>query len=108
MAMPPSGLMGAYLRIIKKEGGITVVLEDIPENILKRITFYDIDSRQILKTLTKREEKLYLAQIRDDQAYFRPSYLKADYRIRIDGLSPDEAALKIRSTVYPANGILQP
>ena len=49
VALPPSGLMGEYPRLIKKAGGIAVVLEDTPENILARITFYDADSRPIIK-----------------------------------------------------------
>jgi hypothetical protein len=31
------------------------VLRDTPENILKRITFYDIDSRPLHECLTDRE-----------------------------------------------------
>ena len=41
IALPPSGLMGGDLRAIKKSAGITVVLNDKPENILERITFYE-------------------------------------------------------------------
>ncbi len=41
IALPPSGLMGGYLRVIKKNSGITAVITDTPENILKRICFYD-------------------------------------------------------------------
>jgi shikimate kinase len=37
IALPPSGLMGEYPRLIKQAGGIAVVLEDTPENILARI-----------------------------------------------------------------------
>ena len=47
IALPPSGLMGGYLREIKKANGTTVVVTDKPENILERIRFYDIDSRPI-------------------------------------------------------------
>lgn len=49
IALPPSGLMGGYLRAIKKANGITAVVTDKPENILERIRFYDIDSRPIEK-----------------------------------------------------------
>lgn len=56
VALPPSGLLAGYLRIVKKAGGTVVVLLDSPENILERITFYDIDSRPIEKRLTEREK----------------------------------------------------
>ena len=46
IALPPSGLMGGYLQVIKKTNGITAVITDNPESILKRINFYDIDSRR--------------------------------------------------------------
>ena len=34
---------------------LTVAVHDTPENILERITFYDIDSRRINKHLTEEE-----------------------------------------------------
>jgi hypothetical protein len=44
-SLPPSWLMGGYLRVVKRTHDATiVVLNDVPENILKRITLYDIDS----------------------------------------------------------------
>lgn len=41
IALPPSGLMGGYLRVVKKASGTTIVVTDKPENILERIRFYD-------------------------------------------------------------------
>jgi shikimate kinase len=52
IALPPSGLMQGYWRVMKKTDGIIIVLADTPENILERITFYDIDSRPIEKHLS--------------------------------------------------------
>jgi shikimate kinase len=50
IALPPSGLMGSYWRVVKNTQDATIVaLKDVPANILKRITFYDIDSCQIQK-----------------------------------------------------------
>ena len=66
IALPPSGLMGGYLRVIKKTSGITAVIADKPENILKRISFFDIDSRPIEKKLSSKEQKLYLREIKKD------------------------------------------
>lgn len=95
IAMPPSGLMGEYLKAIKKVKGTTVVITDKPESILKRIMFYDIDSRPIEKKLTPREKKLYLNEIKKDITYFRPSYRQADLQVDIFGLDVNQAALKI-------------
>jgi hypothetical protein len=39
------------------------------ENILERITFYDIDSRRIDKHLTGKERILYLKEIKADISY---------------------------------------
>src|ERR1700747_756408 len=52
IALPPSGLMDNYWRVVKKTAeSVIVVLQDALANILKRITFYDSDSRQISKTV---------------------------------------------------------
>lgn len=91
--------MGGYLRVVKKAGGITIVINDTAESILKRVTFYDIDSHQIFKKLTAKEEKLCLSQIKDDLSYFRTSYRKADLHIEIKGLNADDAAMKIRNSL---------
>jgi len=58
IALPPSGLMGGCLRAIKKANGVTVVINDRPENILERIRFYDIDSHPIEKKLAPKEKKV--------------------------------------------------
>lgn len=54
IALAPSGLRDAYLRTIRKLPCVTIAVEDRPENILRRITFYDIDSKPIDKHLTRR------------------------------------------------------
>lgn len=99
IALPPSGLMGGYLRAIKKADGITVVITDKPENILARIRFYDIDSRPIEKKLTPREKKLCLREIREDITYFRTSYRRATLAVDISGLNADQAARKVKEAV---------
>lgn len=99
IALPPSGLMGGYLRAIKKADGITVVIRDKPENILARIRFYDIDSRPIEKELTPREKKLCLREIREDINYFRTSYRRATLEVDISGLNADQAARKVKEAV---------
>ena len=99
IALPPSGLMGGYLRAIKKADGITVVVTDKPENILERIRFYDVDSRPVEKKLTPREKTRYLGEIREDITYFRTSYRRATLQVDISGLNVDQAARKVKEAV---------
>jgi shikimate kinase len=99
IALPPSGLMGGYLAVVKKLTGITVALNDEPENILKRITFYDIDSKPIEKKLTANERRLYLKEIKNDITYFRKSYERADLQLDISRLTIDQAAGKLKAAL---------
>ena len=104
LALPPSGLMGGYLRAIKKANGTTVVVTDKPENILDRIRFFDIDSRPIEKNLTANEKKLYLREIKKDITYFRTSYKRANLQVDISGLDPDQSARKVIEAVEEFGG----
>ena len=99
IALPPSGLMGGYLRVIKKANGIIAVITDKPENIIERIRFYDIDSRLIEKKLTLKEKNLYVREIKKDITYFRASYQRANLQVDISGLDQDQAALKVKEAV---------
>jgi shikimate kinase len=64
IALPPSGLLGSCWKVIKDtRDAIVVVLRDAPENILDRITFYDIDSHPVQKNLADLEKRLYLREI---------------------------------------------
>ena len=96
IALPPSGLMEGYLEVLKKSTGITVALNDKPENILERITFYDRDSKLIDKNLTADEKRLYLREIKKDISYFRESYERADLQVDISGLTIEQAAGKVK------------
>ncbi len=66
IASVPSGLRDSYLREYKKsrkESGnnfISIHLSDKPENILKRITFYDKESKLMDVKLSDREKKDYI------------------------------------------------
>ena len=95
IALPPSGLRDAYLRVIGEMECVTVTIEDTPENILSRIRFYDIDSRRIGKYLTGEEKKLYRKEIKKDITYFRKSYQRADLHADITGLDAEASAEKI-------------
>lgn len=104
IALPPSGLMDSYWKIVKKTGATIMVLHDEPENILKRITFYDIDSRLIERKLSTLEEQLYLKGIRGDISYFRHTYKRAHATVEIAGLNPEEAALKVKEFIMQSPG----
>jgi shikimate kinase len=96
IALPPSGLMDAYWRVVKTTKAAIVVVQDKPENILKRITFYDDDSRLIDKTLTDREKRYYLRDIKADMTYFGRTYRRANLTVDIAGLGAEEATQKVK------------
>jgi len=91
IALPPSGLRDAFLRVIRRVPCVTVAVHDTPESILERITFYDIDSRPIERHLTDEERALQLKEIKADISYFKRSYERADLHITITGLGPRPA-----------------
>ncbi len=100
MALPPSGLTGSYWKIVEKSSGTIVVLRDRPENILKRIAFFDIDSKPIEKKLSAKERKLYLREIEKDIACFNPSFERAHVSVDLDGAGVDESARTIMNSIY--------
>ncbi len=95
IALPPSGLRDAFLRVVRRVPGVTVAIHDTPENIMERITFYDIDSRRIEKHLTDEERRLYLKEIKADISYFKRSYERADLHVTIVGLDPEASAAAV-------------
>ncbi len=99
IALPPSGLMGGYLRAVKRSAGLVVALWDEPENILERVTFYDIDSHRIERQLSPGEKRLYLREIKKDITYFGKTYARAHLRIDIAGLDVEAAARKVKESV---------
>jgi shikimate kinase len=102
IALPPSGLLGGYWKVINKARDAAIVaLQDVAENILDRITFYDIDSHPVPKILTDREKRLYLREIKRDIAYFGRSFRRAHVSVNIDGCSSDEASRKARNALMP-------
>jgi shikimate kinase len=96
ISIPPSGLMSYYWQVLKKSEGITIVLFDKAENILKRITFYDKHSHRIQKTLSKEESMFYLKDIKNDMSYFRTSYKRANIWVDISGLDIVQSAIKVK------------
>ncbi len=97
IALPPSGLRDAFLRVVRRVPGMTVAVHDTPENILERITFYDIDSRRIEKHLTEEEQMLYLKEIKAHISYFKRSYYQRPALTRPDRIQhPSSAAHSAR------------
>ncbi len=87
----PSGLKYYYLQVYKKckkeTEIISVHLMDNPNNILKRLTFYDIDSNLMNVKLDSDKKKRYLKEIIADLNYFKKSLCRADLQINIEKMS---------------------
>jgi shikimate kinase len=96
IALPPSGLQDAYFRVIKKFSALVVVLTDMPENILNRITFYDVDSKPISKVLDDKAKKYLLSEIKKDITYYKRFYNRAHFQFDISGLNVIQAASKLK------------
>ncbi|MCK9365255.1 MAG: hypothetical protein M0P74_16840 [Syntrophales bacterium] len=96
IVLPPSGLKDAYSRTIGKVDGVIVAITDTPKNILKRITFYDIDSKLIDKPLTDDDKKHYLKEIKKDITYFGKTYKRAHLLVDIAGLSIEDSVTRIQ------------
>ena len=96
IALPPSGLRPPYWSVVEKSRSTVIVVRDDPVNILDRIVFYDDDSRPMQKELTPDEREFCLDEIKKDMRFFARSYGKADVAVHINGLSPVEAAKKIK------------
>ena len=93
IALPPSGLLGSLWKVVSKAQVVTtVVLRDTPENILGRITFYDVESRLMQRDLTDHEKRHYLREIKRDIAYFNRSFCRADLSVDISGSSLENAS----------------
>src|SRR5215468_6525135 len=73
----------------------TVVLRDTPENILGRITFYDVESCPMQRDLTDHEKRHHLREIKRDIAYFNRSFCRADLSVDISGSSLDDASRRV-------------
>jgi len=106
VALPPSGLMDSYWRILKKSDSIIIVLKDRPENILDRITFFDEDSTPIHKELTPKERVHCLKDIKRDMTYFGKSYSRAHHTVDIAGLGIEGSVGKIINCLQEKPDIL--
>ena len=93
------------LRILKKMDCVVIALQDRPENILERITFYDDDSNKIEKILTENEKKLYSREFKKDNTYFNKTYKRTKYHIDLDGASVKEGVLKVEKLIIEIENI---
>ena len=108
VALPPSGLMDCMWRILKNVERVVVALRDSPQNILARSTFYDADSRPLVKTLSDEERPYHLKEIKKDIAYFGRSFPRADLTVDLDGLDVESSATKIEGLLRQSAGRLAP
>jgi shikimate kinase len=100
IALPPSGLKDAYSKTIRKPDCVVIAITDSPENILKRIVFYDIDSNLIDKHLSDNDKKYYLKEIKKDITYFGKTYRRAHLQVDIAGLSIEDSVTKLKNTIH--------
>jgi len=96
IASIPSGFRDNYLREYKKSSKvsgntfISIHLTDKPENILRRITFYDKESRLLDIKLNDMEKVLYFKEIKKEITFFKRFNSRADYEFCVDGLALDK------------------
>ena len=87
----PSGLRDAYLQVYKKNKRVidikSVTIMDTPENIVNRLTFYDVNSKLLDIELDEDKKKKYLKKILGDWNYFKKSLSRADLQINIENVS---------------------
>jgi shikimate kinase len=90
IAGTPAGLKYSYLKVYKKHKKkkeiISVHLIDTPENILARLTFFDIDSKPMEMILNDSQKKRYLEKIKGDYNYYKVTLGKADLQIYIENV----------------------
>ncbi len=108
IALGPSGLMDCLWAIVKQVERVVIVLRDSPENILSRITFYDAQSRPLVKTLSADERAYHLKEIKKDITYFGRSFSRADLTVDIAGLAVAASAAKIEGLLRQAEGLPAP
>ena len=93
IAMPPSGMYGQYLRILKKNTDVlTITLKDKAKNILERTIFFDEDNNLLEDVITDKNRYFYYESIKDDIEYFYTTHRKTKMKFDINGLSAEESA----------------
>ncbi len=87
----PSGLKYSYWKVLKKHKSkkeiFTIHIQDSYENVLKRLTFYDKNSKPIVVEMDELKKRIYLKKIKADYNFFKNSYKRADLQINIENIS---------------------
>lgn len=96
IALPPSGLMYPFGRAVRESGGCVVVLQAGPQDILERITFYDDDSILVEMSLSEREKRLHLREIKKDITYYKRTWRPAHMTVDTSGLNVRESAEAVK------------
>lgn len=85
-----AGMMSPYYEVYKehasKQDIISIHLTDSPENILKRIVFFDENSKPMHIELDKRLRRYYLSDIKKDLKFFKKSLVMADLQVSIENM----------------------
>ena len=94
IAMPPSGMYGQYLRILKKNPDVlTITIKDKAKNILERLVFYDDDNEYLLENVVNDGNRQhYYQEIKDDIEFFYTTHRKTKMKFNIDGMNAEESA----------------
>jgi len=96
ISMPPSGMYGQYLRILKKNPDVlTITLKDKAQNILERLVFYDKDNNLLKNVVNDRNRQLYYQSIKDDIEHFYTTHRKTKMKFNINGMNAEESAQKL-------------
>jgi len=93
ISMPPGGLFGQYSRILHKNPDVlTIELQDDAINILKRIAFYDEETKPIEVHLDDKDRAYYLRDIQRDIQFYKVPNQKVQMRFHLHGMNASEAA----------------
>jgi len=92
IAMPSSGLFREYYSILKNHPDvITVWVKDYAKNIMKRLTFYDEESKLIPDYDYESHYDYYYDDVKKDIEYYRATHKKAKIHFNINGMNAKDA-----------------
>lgn len=99
IAGTPAGLKFAYNKVFKRHKKdkelYSLYLYDTCENVLGRLTFYDVDSNPIEEPMSPAKRLRYLRDVKADFNYFKSSYDRADVQVSIENIPLSDIPEKI-------------
>lgn len=110
IAGTPSGMKLAYYKVYKKHKHkakdeiYSIYINDTPKNILKRIVFFDKESKPMKVELSEKDKKRCLEEIRKDNEHYRKYNKRADIKINIRNIELNDIP-KIIIETLEQNGI---